>query len=126
MHLDARNFSFPNTFWPDRWLLASGRVQLAALPLGVLAPDMGEGYSLDVSSLNHNETAFMPFSYGPMNCVGKNLALAEIRMVASTLIRQFEFRLKDGWEVEEYRKGFRDYGIATRPRLPVLVTRRNS
>ncbi|TBU25227.1 high nitrogen upregulated cytochrome P450 monooxygenase 2 [Dichomitus squalens] len=125
MHLDARNFSFPDTFWPERWLLASGRINSATPPRD-LSPDAHQGSPLDASSLKHNDMAFMPFSYGPMNCVGKNLALAEIRMVACALIRQFEFRLQDGWEAGEYRKGFRDYGIATRPKLPVLITRRSS
>ena len=130
MHLDPRNFSYPEVFWPERWLLASGKIPSATLPRhapGCVSEKthdpLGLG-SFDASTLNHNETAFMPFSYGPMNCVGKNLALAEIRMVACTLLRQFEFRLQDGWDPAEYRRGMKDYGIATRPRLPVTIARR--
>ncbi len=127
MHLDPRNFSFPEDFWPERWLLASGKISSATLPRhdGTTSEKQQAPLgSFDASTLNHNEIAFMPFSYGPMNCVGKNLAMAEIRMVACTLLRQFEFRLQDGWDPAEYRRGFKDYGIASRPRLPVTITRR--
>ena len=123
MHLDPRNFSFPEAFWPERWLVASGKLPSATLPRHAACASEKLG-SLDASTLSHNETAFMPFSYGPMNCVGKNLAMAEIRMVVCTLLRQFEFRLQDGWDPVEYRKGFKDYGIASRPRLPVTITSR--
>ncbi|PIL32204.1 cytochrome P450 [Ganoderma sinense ZZ0214-1] len=124
MHLDPGNFSYPEVFWPERWLLASGKIPSATLPRHAgCDSEKGLG-SFAASALNHNEVAFMPFSYGPMNCVGKNLAMAEIRMVACTLLRQFDFRLQDGWDPAEYRRGFKDYGIATRPRLPVTISRR--
>ncbi|KAI1783878.1 high nitrogen upregulated cytochrome P450 monooxygenase 2 [Ganoderma leucocontextum] len=127
MHLDPRNFSFPETFWPERWLIASRKIPSTTPPRhGGCASEKWNTSpgSFDASTLNHNETAFMPFSYGPMNCVGKNLAMAEIRMVACTLLRQFELRLQDGWDPAEYRRGFKDYGIASRPRLPVTITHR--
>ena len=59
VHRDARNFSYPDTFWPDRWLIA-------------------EGIQESKEKITHNPDAFIPFSFGPANCVGKNLAMASI------------------------------------------------
>ena len=123
VHRDARNFTHPNTFWPERWLIASGKLPSAMLPQYARSASE-KPVSFDASTLNHNEIAFTPFSYGPMNCVGKNFALTEIRIVACTLLRQFEFKLQDGWDQMEFRRGFKDYGLASRPRLPVTITRR--
>ncbi|GJJ07635.1 hypothetical protein Clacol_001839 [Clathrus columnatus] len=63
-HRDPRYFfPNPNIFWPERWL-----------------PDLkyeGE-FRLDRS-------AFLPFSSGPANCVGKALALQELRVIVSLM-----------------------------------------
>lgn len=37
-----------------------------------------------------NKTAFAPFSVGRYGCIGKNLALMELRTVASELITKFD------------------------------------
>ncbi|MCJ1402115.1 hypothetical protein MMC11_005334 [Xylographa trunciseda] len=54
------NFSDPDTFRPDRW----GRVR--------------------------ESLVFQPFSYGPRNCVGKNLAYVEMRLVLAKLVWNFD------------------------------------
>ncbi|KAH8980271.1 high nitrogen upregulated cytochrome P450 monooxygenase 2 [Lactarius akahatsu] len=47
---DSRHFHSPETFLPERW------------------------FSTDSPAGEHNPAAFVPFSYGPANCAGKNLA----------------------------------------------------
>lgn len=69
----------------------------------------------------HNETAFVPFSYGPMNCVGKNLALLELRMVVCALVQRFRLSLPEGWDVRAFEEGYKDYFVAARPELPVVL-----
>ncbi|KAF5534204.1 cytochrome P450 monooxygenase [Fusarium napiforme] len=44
---------------------------------------------------NRQKTAFMPFGHGPAACVGRNLAEVEMKMIAATLIRRFNFRMVD-------------------------------
>ncbi|KAJ7461562.1 high nitrogen upregulated cytochrome P450 monooxygenase 2, partial [Mycena latifolia] len=69
IHRDSRNFSpSPDKFDPDRWL----RQRKADEVL--------------------NSDAFIAFSYGPANCVGKSLAWREMLMVASTIIKKFNTR----------------------------------
>ena len=66
LHRDPRNFSDPDKFWPERWLFAEG---LLTEP------------SDKQQSFTHNQDAFIPFSFGPYNCVGKKVAMEERRVV---------------------------------------------
>jgi cytochrome P450 len=56
MHHDARSFEKPWDFIPERWIEGSGFKGA------------------------HNTTAFIPFALGAYSCIGKNLALLQIRM----------------------------------------------
>lgn len=56
----AANFSRPNEFLPERYL-----------------PDAPEEFK------NDNRKGHQPFSIGPRNCIGKNFALVEIRLIVA-------------------------------------------
>jgi cytochrome P450 len=43
-----------------------------------------------------DKSAHQPFSYGPRNCLGKNMAWHEMRMVLVKLLWNFEFELAEG------------------------------
>lgn len=130
---DSRNFSFPLSFWPERWLIASGQLRLedARLPP---SPSPGLASYLEDPSLYkslgqkfkfvHNEVAFIPFSYGPMNCAGKGLAMLEMRTVVTALLQRFEMRLPEKWDPSSFEREYKDYFNATRPDLPVTLTPR--
>lgn len=49
-------------FLPERWLSADERVALEPQIFG------------NNTEVIHNMSAFIPFSFGPANCIGKNLA----------------------------------------------------
>lgn len=83
------NFSRPEEFLPQRWVLESQ----------------------DLSPFNRDKrNCLQPFSFGPRNCLGKNLALAEIRLIATKLIFRFDMKLADGtndqWPGEQKVYGF--------------------
>ena len=80
IHRDPRNFSKPDTFWPERWLLAA-------------SPDSTAAAAQEGLNFVHDAQAFIPFSHGPMNCVGRALGLVELRAVLCALVRRFDFRL---------------------------------
>ena len=77
---DPRSFSpLPDTFWPDRWLPSSRSQPHHSAKLASSAADKPR---------IHNTAAFMPFSQGHANCAGKNLALAEMRVVLALLMQR--------------------------------------
>lgn len=108
MHRDPRNFSPSTTeFWPERWLIAAGREKVAS--------------GAEIPGFVHNEAAFLPFSHGPANCVGKQLAMQEMRTVVCTVLQKLEVRVRPGWDKREYEEGFLDFFVTKRPMLPVTV-----
>ncbi|KAJ4338056.1 hypothetical protein N0V87_004203 [Didymella glomerata] len=62
------NFRDPDSFVPERWL-------------------PGSGYDSD------RKDAFNPFSVGPRNCIGQNLAGHEMRVILAHLTWHFDFEL---------------------------------
>ena len=93
-------------FWPDRWLIA-------------------EGIQEHPEKIEHNSDAWIPFSVGPSNCVGKNVAMQEMRLLCYHLIQRLEFRFADGFDPHEYERNFADRFVVTLGRLPVVVKCRN-
>ena len=125
LHRDARNFVFPEAFWPERWLIAAGHL---ALDLARPPPSSASGSYVDDAGARvdfvHNEEAFIPFSRGQLSCVGKGFAMLQMRIVVCALMQRFHVRLEEGWEPRRYEEEFKDYLIAKRPELPVVLERR--
>ena len=51
------------------------------------------------------QNAFIPFSYGPRSCVGRNVAEMEMTCIVATVFRNFEFQLEQKKPMET-REGF--------------------
>ena len=49
--------------------------------------------------------AFIPFSYGPRSCVGRNVAEMELFCIVGTVFRNYDFRLEQDGPLET-REGF--------------------
>ncbi|EKM53670.1 uncharacterized protein PHACADRAFT_211341 [Phanerochaete carnosa HHB-10118-sp] len=113
VHHDARNFSLPETFLPERWLVAEGVEDARAAALG-----------LRPGSLTHNMNAFVPFSFGPWNCVGKNLALLELQCVTTHMMQRLNFRFQKGWDPSMWEPTVQDKFVVKTGRLPIIVERR--
>jgi cytochrome P450 len=100
IHRDARYFHTPEAFLPERWLKKGA-------PVG-----------------EHNMAAFIPFSYGPTMCVGKNLALMEMRMLLCSLLRHFRFSKAPGVDYAEWEEKIRDWYLVHQEPLVVSVSLR--
>ncbi|THH32439.1 hypothetical protein EUX98_g1780 [Antrodiella citrinella] len=106
---DPRNFfPSPNEFWPERWLIAE-KPSLHA----------------DVTPFIHNPNAFIPFSFGPANCVGKSLALKEMRTVLCHLLQQVDIRFAKGFDPTQWDDHLEDCLTLEVGKLPVVITPRN-
>jgi cytochrome P450 len=76
--MDARNFTDPLTFRPERWL---------------------EGAA---SGATHEPRAHIPFGSGPRICPGRTLALLEMKLVLAMLFGDFDVeRVGDSADVKE-------------------------
>lgn len=95
IHRDGRNFSYPDEFIPERWLR--------------------DGRPNDI--INHNLDAFIPFSFGPQNCVGKNVAILELRAVLALVVQHFNFNIKRANALEGWQDGIQDWFATACPAL---------
>lgn len=73
----------------------------------------------------HNPNAFIPFSYGPANCVGKNLALLEMRMVICLCMQKLELSFADRWDPGEWMSKLEDVFVTGMGSLLVDIRRRD-
>ncbi|KAI5850757.1 cytochrome P450 [Tricharina praecox] len=63
----------------------------------------------DKDTLVLESQAYIPFSYGPHSCVGKQMALNELRLAVARVVSEFTFELGEGYNEERYRKEWKDY-----------------
>lgn len=75
VHRDPRYFSNPDQFNPDRWLPSS-------------------------TEKVHDKNAFFPFLVGPYACIGKQVALHEMRYAVAAIVRSFDLELVDDGKVK--------------------------
>jgi len=75
----ATNFHEPDRFAPERWL----------------EPD---DLDYDIRFASDDKAALKPFAYGTRDCIGKNLAYSEMRLIMSRLLWNFDVELVEGYE----------------------------
>lgn len=106
---DPRYFSpAPDKFWPERWLEESSSVD--KLTTG--------------STLIHNTEAFIPFSFGPAHCIGKQLAYREMRIVIASMLQKFDICFEKGYNTEQWLDDLRDEFLLVKGKLPVVLQAR--
>ncbi|KAF1916179.1 cytochrome P450 [Ampelomyces quisqualis] len=74
-----KNWHRPNEFCPERFLPQDH-------------PLYDESFAKD------NKKSFNPFSHGPANCIGKNLAYAELRLIVTRFVWNFDILPQPGNE----------------------------
>ncbi|KIW99581.1 uncharacterized protein Z518_11320 [Rhinocladiella mackenziei CBS 650.93] len=77
---DPENFYRPDDFLPERYLSDSDPAR---------DPDDVPAHLFE----DDNKEVVQPFSVGPRNCVGKNLAYGELRIILSKLLWSFDLKL---------------------------------
>ena len=72
---------------------------------------------------NDRKAAFQPFSVGPRNCLGRNLAYAEMKLILARCIFNFDFTLADG--NGDWVKRQNTYMLWEKPPLSLKVKERS-
>ncbi|KAF9880334.1 cytochrome p450 [Colletotrichum karsti] len=70
MYYSEKNFTDPKNYHPERWLG-------------------------DPAFANDNKEAFQPFHLGPRNCIGRNLAYVEMRIILTRMLWNFDMKIAD-------------------------------
>ncbi|KIX92393.1 uncharacterized protein Z520_11868 [Fonsecaea multimorphosa CBS 102226] len=99
---DERNFRRPEEFIPERW---------------TTNPEL----TVDAS-------VFVPFSYGkcPYSCIGKQLALMELRYVTAYIVHQYDFTLAQGEDPAKFTRDMTDGFTLACPPLSLVFTERKT
>lgn len=113
LHRDERYFSpAPDSFVPERWMSLEDRVKLR--------PDLFQ----NESEFRLETSAYIPFSFGPENCVGKKLAWMLIRMLTCLIISNFDLEFEKGYNPLQWETDIQDFFTIQKGRLPVVLTPR--
>ncbi|KAG6906545.1 hypothetical protein DXG01_013253 [Tephrocybe rancida] len=75
---------------PERWLAEEGK----------------EEREEEKERLARMQRTFNPFSVGPRACVGRNLAFLELQIICASLLRRYEFVLKEEGQQLKTSEGF--------------------
>ncbi|OQU97048.1 hypothetical protein CLAIMM_03051 [Cladophialophora immunda] len=101
MHRDPRYFSHATEFIPERWV--------------------DEERPADY---HHDTRAFIPFNLGQYACIGKGLALLEMRLVVAELVKRFDITLDDSHDEKAFQQAVRSNLSLLKGRLPLIFTER--
>ncbi|KAI0448817.1 cytochrome P450 [Xylaria acuta] len=63
--------------------------------------------------------AMQPFGIGPRNCIGQNLAYAEMRLVLAKLVYNFDMSIAE--EARDWLRGQKAYTSWVKPNLPIYM-----
>ncbi|KAJ4349096.1 hypothetical protein N0V95_004877 [Ascochyta clinopodiicola] len=94
----ARNFADADAFVPERWLEEER----------------------DARYEDDKREVVQPFSFGPRNCLGKNLAYAEMRLILAKLLWTFDLELVQ--PEQDWMKEQRVFALWEKPPLEVRLT----
>ncbi|KAK0629419.1 cytochrome P450 [Bombardia bombarda] len=101
MNHSSKNFTSPNEFIPDRWLETDKNGRFA----------------------NDRRDASQPFSVGPRNCIGKNLAYAELQLILARLLYNFDISLPDqNDDTKQWLTGMKSYNLWIKPPLNITLS----
>ncbi|KAJ5656571.1 hypothetical protein N7507_008521 [Penicillium longicatenatum] len=97
---DERNFDRALEFLPERWI------------------DEGK-------EMHKDERAFFPFSLGHHGCVGKQLAMAQLRLTLQRIASEFDLEFAPGGSQETFDEGAKDTFTINCPPLDMIFKKRH-
>lgn len=115
-----------STHNPTRWTLASSKLTMVSLGEAIyenahkFIPERWYKSSTSVKE----KSAYAPFSAGPYNCIGKPLALMNLRTTAAKLLHRFDVCLADGENGTAFERDMKTQFTAAMGALNLKFTER--
>lgn len=101
LHHDPNSWTKPLEFIPERWLESERD-----------------------PTWNHDTRAFVPFTIGTFSCVGKSLALLELRMLLATVTKKFDLIMAHDFDHKKVWSEHKSFMGTLKGDLPVTVRMR--
>jgi tryprostatin B 6-hydroxylase len=98
---DARSFTNPKSFVPERWIDEQRNPEWV-----------------------HNTRSFIPFSAGQFICPGKALAYLEMRLLLAHVFKDFEFEMSPTFDHDAFWGELRSYMGYMKQPIPLTVHKR--
>jgi len=92
IHRNEEDWENPNEFIPERWI------------------------NENENEKKRHPYSYIPFSSGPRNCIGQNMALHELKVTLAYLFRNFKFTISPAQDIQ------RDFSIILRPLKYLFAT----
>lgn len=103
----------PLSYLPDRWIE------------GAVCKTVDDAWTVTKDDVEIARKAFCPFSIGPRGCIGKSMALMEMRITLARIMYLFDFELADSTgEDETGQFKMVDHFVASKTGPNVIVRRR--
>lgn len=115
---DERSFEFPNEFIPERW---TSRPELVKDKSVYIPFNIGKSV---YNQIPFPEAAYIFIAAGPYACVGKRLAMLELRRVVAEILWRYDLTIAPGQSKEAFLDGKQDTFTTVSAPLPVVFTER--
>ncbi|KXS09113.1 cytochrome P450 [Gonapodya prolifera JEL478] len=115
----------PEDFWPERWLVETVTDEEV---WGIAKDDNTAKGVLEGSASGPTavcKEAFMPFSLGSRDCIGRNFARDELLSVLAYLVRRYDLAPGFDTTLEVHGSDFITVGFGSKDCLPVRLRRRS-
>ncbi|KAJ6613936.1 cytochrome P450 [Mycena sp. CBHHK59/15] len=110
MHRDQAYFgSLAGDFIPERWIDNN---------------PIRKGLESNLPPIDH--TSFMPFGAGFGSCIGKNLAIQNVKLLVANIVYHFEVTCSSDFDAGAFDRSYKEFGIWQHKELPVTLTARNT
>ncbi|KAF7368089.1 Cytochrome P450 [Mycena sanguinolenta] len=110
MHRDPAHFGpLAGKFIPERWMDEDPVRQALASDLPPI-----------------DRTSFMPFGAGFGSCIGKNLAIQNVKLLVAHLVHNFEVSCASDFDVDTFDQSYKEFGIWQHNALPVTLVERQT
>jgi cytochrome P450 len=126
----THNWDKPTEFRPTRWLTKEDEIYASDDDFSSESKREGRNILSSVSAYggigkSNDSLDFLPFSYGPRNCLGMHLSLLELRTTIMKLCLRYDFEVADKSMLDDTCMAETFLTMRPKNKLPMYLTRRD-